>query len=62
MDIMDIVRIKKFKKGHMNEFARVMDTDIVKGTVRVSNMNMPFQGSFCYKTFKLSEIEFVRNF
>ena len=57
---MDIVRIKKYSKDHPNGYARVDSTDVVAGTVRVSNMNMPFQGTFAGKEFKLNEVEFVR--
>jgi len=57
---MDIVRIKQFDKEHPNAYARVEWTDIVEGTICVSNANMPFQGTFSQKVLKLDEVEYVR--
>jgi hypothetical protein len=57
---MDTVRILKYPKDHINAYARVESTDIVKGTVRVTNMNMPFMGTFVDKEFKLDEVEFIK--
>lgn len=57
---MDIVRIKKYKKDHPNAYARVDWTNMTAGTVTVTNMNMPFQGTFAGEVFKLDEVEFVK--
>jgi len=56
---MDIVRINKFKENHCNAYARVDSTNIDEGTVKVTNMNMPFQGTFAGEVFKFHEVTFV---
>ena len=55
---MDTVRILKYPEDHPNAYARVDRIDIAKGTVYVTNMNMPYQGTFAGKEFKLSEVKF----
>lgn len=55
INVNDTVRIKSLPTSDINSVARVM----VVGTdgVLVSNMNMPFQGTFCYEAFKFSEVD-----
>ena len=50
----DIIRIKIFPKGDINEFARV-DKVTLHGVV-VSNMNMPFLGTLVNTFFSYNEI------
>jgi len=56
---MKIARIKKYPKDHPNAYARVVRVNHTKETMDVSNMNMPFQGTFAGKTFTFDEIELV---
>ena len=58
---MKVVRINKFKETHMNAYARVTSLDEVNGTVTVSNMNMPFQGTFGGEVFKITDVTFIED-
>ena len=57
LKVLDVVKIKRFKPGHMNEFGIInfINND---GTYHVSNMNMPFQGTIS-ANFNRNEIEEV---
>lgn len=57
MKVNDTVRILSEKKGSINEKARVEKIELYG--VRVTNMNMPFSGTFVYKFFTFSEVEVV---
>ena len=54
-----IVRINQYPEDHINAYARVEKIDYQAHTVRVANMNMPFQGTFSYQPFTFDEVTFV---
>lgn len=54
-----IVRIPYYANTE-NEFARVESINEEARTVRVSNMNMPYLGTFAGKEFSFDEVEFVK--
>lgn len=55
MEVNDFVTIKAEPPDSINRRARVVKVTM-KGVV-VSNMNMPFQGTFARKFFNFNEVE-----
>lgn len=53
--INDYVRILSEKKGSINDSARVVAVE--ENGVRVSNLNMPFSGTFANKFFPFDQVE-----
>jgi hypothetical protein len=51
MNVNDFVTILTEKENSVNRRARVVDV-LKNGDIRVTNMNMPFMGTFCYKLIK----------
>ena len=62
MQANDFVIINKFKDkpDHVNHAARIERVDLALGKVWVSNMNMPFMGTFAHQEFKLNEVTPVK--
>ena len=59
MKVNDFVTILEFPEDHINHRARV--TEIVGNGVYVTNMNMPFQGTFCNIFFAWDKIKEKHN-
>lgn len=52
----DIVRILTYAIDHPNAFGRVDCPTIHDGYYKVTNMNMPFQGTLCGSIFYHTEL------
>jgi hypothetical protein len=58
---LDTVRVLAYAEDSVNGYARVDRVDNERKTVMVSNMNMPFQGTFGMETFGFDEVELPGN-
>lgn len=55
MKINDIVRLLPYPEDSINGYGRI--TYIDENTVIISNMNMPFQGTFANEEFNIEQVE-----
>ena len=54
------VRIKKYDEEHVNAYAHVEWVDWEQKIICVSNMNMPFMGTYGHEKMHLDDVAFVR--
>ena len=54
------VRINQYPEDHVDAYAHVEWVDWNHRIVCVSNMNMPFMGTFGHEQFRMEDVEFVR--